>query len=253
MDDLKEVRFQRDGDVATLTLARPDRLNALSPALIAEALSVVGAVAESDARVLVLRGEGRSFSAGVDLKAVSAPDYTPAVRRAFSDNARALTVLLEAMPQPTIAAVTGHCFTGGLEIAVACDFILAADDAVFCDTHAKLGMRSGWGLSQRLPRRIGQQKAKEMSLTARRVPAAEALSMGLILDAVPADQLEARVAALTQAILPNSRDAVAAYKILYRHAQTLTLDDGLAFEAAADLPLGDRQARVVSSGPVRRA
>ncbi|MDB5470171.1 MAG: enoyl-CoA hydratase/carnithine racemase [Caulobacter sp.] len=253
MDDLTQVRFRREGAVAVLTLARPHVLNALSPTLIAEALRVAEAVAASDARALVIEGEGKSFSAGVDLKAVTAPDYTPEVRKAFSDNARRLCVLLETMPQPVIARVTGHCFTGGLELALACDFILAADDAVFCDTHAKLGMRSGWGLSQRLPRRIGQQRAREMSFTARRVPASEAVQLGLILDAVPADRLDVRVAALIDAILPSSADAVAAYKTLYRKAQTTTLDDGLKFEATADLKLGDRATRVAASGPAARA
>jgi enoyl-CoA hydratase len=253
MDHLREIRFERDGDRAVLTLARPAALNALSPALIAEALRVVEAVAASDARVLVLTGEGRSFCAGVDLKAVTAPDYTPRVRRTFSAQARRLAVLLETMPQPTIAKVTGHCFTGGLELALACDFILASDEAVFCDTHARLGMRSGWGLSQRLPRRIGIQRAREMSFTARRVGAAEALAMGLVLDVVPREALDGRVADLADAIAANSRDAVAAYKVLYRASQTLTLDDGLAFEATADLPLGDRTARVAESGPARSA
>ena len=253
MDDLQQVRFRREGEVAVLTLARPQALNALSPTLIAEALRIVEAAAASDARVLVIEGEGRSFSAGVDLKAVTAPDYTPDVRKAFSENARRLCVLLESMPQPVIARVTGHCFTGGLELALACDFILASDDAVFCDTHAKLGMHSGWGLSQRLPRRIGPQRARELSFTARRVSAAEAVQLGLILDAVPADRLDARVAALVEAILPNSADAVAAYKTLYRKAQTTTLDEGLAFEATADLKLGDRARRVAASGPAMRA
>ncbi len=253
MDDLQQVRFRQEGEVAVLTLARPQVLNALSPTLIAESLLVVNAVATSDARVLVIAGEGRSFSAGVDLKAVTAPEYTPEVRKAFSDNARRLCVLLESMPQPVIARVTGHCFTGGLELALACDFILSSDDAVFCDTHAKLGMRSGWGLSQRLPRRIGQQRAKELSFTARRVSAAEAVQLGLILDAVPVGQLDARVNALIEAILPSSADAVAAYKTLYRKAQTTTLDEGLAFEATADLKLGDRAGRVAASGPASRA
>lgn len=246
MDGLEQVRFRREGERATLTLARPKVLNALSPTLIAECLKVVEAVAASDARVLVIEGEGRSFSAGVDLKAVTAPDYTPLVRKAFSDGARRLCVTLESMRQPTIARVTGHCFTGGLEIALACDFIVAADTAIFCDTHARLGMRSGWGLSQRLPRRIGLVKAREMSFTARRVPAPEARELGLILDAVPEEQLDRRIGALIDQMLANSADALAAYKLLYRKAQTLTLDEGLRFEAEADLPLGDRAGRVAA-------
>jgi enoyl-CoA hydratase/carnithine racemase len=143
------VRLSRDGAVARLTFTRPQSLNALSPQLIDEALRAVQEVAASDARVLVVAGEGRSFSAGVDLKAAAAPEFRGEAARRFSEQARELARLLETMPQATIARVTGHCFTGGLEIALGCDFIVASSDAVFCDTHARLGLRPGWGLSQR--------------------------------------------------------------------------------------------------------
>lgn len=227
-----EVRLERSDDIATLVLDRPKALNALSPTLIAEALEAVRGVAASDARVLVVRGEGASFSAGVDLKVASSPDYTRAVARRHTEDARALCELLDTMPQATIAQVAGHCFTGGLEVAIACDFILAAEDAVFCDSHGKLGLRPGWGLSQRLPRRIGVMRAKEMSLTGRRISGREAAAIGLVLDAVPLAALEARVRDLAAAIAANDAGSVAAYKSLYRGAQVLGLDEGLGFEAA---------------------
>jgi enoyl-CoA hydratase len=136
------------------------------------------------------------------------------------------------MPQATIAQVHGNCFTGGLEVAISCDFILAAEDAVFCDSHGKLGLRPGWGLSQRLPRRIGVMRAKEMSLTGRRVSGREAAAIGLALEAAPPERLAARVLDLAMAIAANNPGSVAAYKTLYRGAQVLGLDEGLSFEAS---------------------
>lgn len=235
------MRFRRDGGVARLTFARPQSLNALSPPLIDEALRVAQDVAASDARVLIIEGEGKSFSAGVDLKATASPDFRGDPARRFSEQARDLARLLETMPQATIARVTGHCFTGGLEVALGCDLIVASDDAIFCDTHAKLGLRPGWGLSQRLPRRIGTMKAREMSFTARRIGAVEALAMGLVLDVVPLGELDSRIDALVTAICEMEPVSIAAYKALYRAAETHTLDDGLQFEATARFPRPGRR------------
>ena len=241
LEHLTTVRLERNGSVARLTFARPGSLNALSPTLISEALLVAQTVAASDARVMIVAGEGRSFSAGVDLKATAGdPDFHGEAARRFSEEARELAKLLETMPQATIARVTGHCFTGGLEIALACDLIVAADDAIFCDTHAKLGLRPGWGLSQRLPRRIGAMKAREVSFTARRVSAGEALAMGLVLDVVPLEGLDARIEALAAAICEMEPVSIGAYKTLYRASETHTLDDGLAFEASARFPRPNR-------------
>ena len=247
-DSEAPVRFSRDGPVARLTFARPRQLNALSPRLVEEALRAVEAAATSDARVLILSGEGKSFSAGVDLKAATATNFGGEAARKFSVEARQLTRLLETMPQATIARVTGHCFTGGLEIALGCDFIVASDDATFCDTHAKLGLRPGWGLSQRLPRRIGTLRAKEMSFTARRVSAREALVIGLVLDVVHLEDLDNRIAALADAIVAMEATSIAAYKALYRAAETHTLDDGLAYEASARFPRSGQPPRLPDRG-----
>jgi enoyl-CoA hydratase len=241
------VVFSRTGEIARLTFNRPDKLNALSSDLISKALEISEAVVHSDARVLIVSGAGRAFSAGVDLKAVSSPSYGPEDAKRFSDNARRLALCWEAAPQAVIAKVSGYCFTGGLELALACDFILAAENAMFSDTHAKLGLRPGWGLSARLPRRIGVQRARELSFTARRVSAKEAVNMGLILDAIPADDLEDRVLALANQIIANSRGSIAAYKDLYVMSQNLPLDQGLKFEARSNYQIADRQERRASA------
>lgn len=242
-----QLTLHDNGAVATLTINRPDQLNALSPALVRTMLEMVRKIAASEARVLVLTGAGRAFSAGVDLKSVSVPEYTAESSRAFAADARAVIDLLEAMPQVTIARVNGYCFTGGLEIALGCDFIVASDTSVFCDTHAKLGMRPKWGLSQRLPRRIGLQRAKEMSFTARRVSAAEAVEIGLILRAVPAEQLDMEVTSLAASIVENSADSVNAYKNLYHAVERGGLDEGLHHEATVTLELRDHATAKASS------
>jgi enoyl-CoA hydratase/carnithine racemase len=236
MRELTQVLYSREGPIARLTLNRPDQLNAMSPTLIEEALHVTEDVAASDARVLIVSGAGRAFGAGVDLKAASSPEYTREVHRRFSDQARAIAVLFETMPQATIAQVRGYCFTGALEVALGCDFILASEEATFADTHGKLGLKPGWGLSQRLPRRIGVQRAKEMSFTGRRVGAEEAVRIGLILEATTSEGLEPRVNELAELIASMQPQAIAAYKTLYRVAENVGLDEGLAVEAKMRMP-----------------
>jgi enoyl-CoA hydratase/carnithine racemase len=232
------IEVSRDGAVARLTFNRPAVLNALNAELLDAALDAARAIAESDARVLVLTGAGtRAFSAGVDLKAGQGFDREATKR--FNDQARGLIHLLETMPQITIARVNGYCFTGGFEIALGCDFIIAADDAQFSDTHVKLGLTSPWGISQRLARLIGWMRAKELCVSARRVGAREALAIGLILDAVPAAELDARIDRLVAEISANNAGAVAAYKRQFRDAQNCFLDDGLKTVAAARISFAD--------------
>lgn len=244
MSEYHFVTLTREGPAARIDLARPDQLNALDPALIADLRAALDAVAASDARVLVLGAQGRAFCAGVDLKFVSSPAYTPEASAKFIDDARAIVTLLETMPQATIARVQGYCFTGGLELALGCDLIVAASDASFSDTHAKLGLISRWGMSQRLPRRIGSQRAREMSFTSRRVPADEAAAIGLILKAVPVEALDSEVDALVAQIAANSAESIAAYKQLFRTAENAGLDAGIAEEAAIRLARTDRAERI---------
>ena len=241
MSQLTEVGFRREGEVAYLTLRRPEQLNALSPTLIGEALAVVKDVADTDARVLVLSGEGKAFSAGVDTKIGLSDAFTPEVSKRFSEEARELIVQLETIPQVTIAKVRGYCFTGGLEVALGCDLMYASDDAEFCDTHAKIGLRPGWGLSQRLPQRIGVMRAREMSYTGRRVSAQEALRIGLVTDVAPADQLDARVEEAVKQIVANKWYSIANYKALYRASQNHGLDEGMGYEAAYQAPRLERR------------
>ncbi len=216
-----------DGGIATITLQRPDTLNALSPALFVELRAIVDAVAAAPESVaaVVLRGAGRSFSAGNDLKAIQTGERAPTPT--FQKETLAA---IEALPQPTIAVVHGHCYTGALELALACDFIVAAESAKFADTHGKWGMTPTWGMSQRLPRRIGAGRAKEMMFTGRVVTGEEAARIGLAVRCVPDAGLDAALAEMTASIAANSWFTSRADKMLVDAGQNLSLVDGLVFE-----------------------
>ncbi|MBB3860940.1 enoyl-CoA hydratase/carnithine racemase [Novosphingobium hassiacum] len=236
------IHHEENDRVTTLTLARPELLNAISPPLMTELLAAVASVAASEARVLILTGQGKAFSAGVDLKYAQSPEFSPAVQSQFSQEARELCKMLETMPQAVIARVDGFCLTGGLEIALACDLIVASERSRFADTHARIGLYPGWGGSQRLPARVGAMRAREMSFTGRHYTAAEAATIGLILEAVPDDQLDGRIQEICRSVLSNKSRSIAQYKSLYRASENLGLDEGLAYEAAIPFPARRRPA-----------
>jgi enoyl-CoA hydratase/carnithine racemase len=137
---------------------------------------------------------------------------------------------MESLPQPVIAAVQGHCYTGSLELALACDLMMVADDARLADTHGKWGMSPTWGMSQRLPRRIGLSAAKEMMFSGRVVSGEEAVRMGLAVGCVPAPELMAASEALARTFLENSWFTLRADKMLVNQGLNYTLAEGLDFE-----------------------
>lgn len=188
------------GGVATLLLNRPQKLNALTPASFVELRAHIDAIAvDDDVRCVVLAGAGRSFCAGNDLSSIAAGERAP------SEHYQSETVdALEALPKPTIARIHGHCFTGGLELALGCDLLIAASDAQLGDTHGQWGLVPVWGMSVRLPERVGRSKAKELMFTARRISGEQAASIGLVDRAVPASELEATVDGLAAEIVANS-------------------------------------------------
>lgn len=205
-----------DDGLSILSLNRPDQLNALSPKLFMELRAHVETLRRETETigVVILRGEGRSFSAGNDLKAIQAGETAP------TENYQADTVdLIENLPQPVICAVQGHCYTGGLELALAADLIVAAQSARFCDTHGKWAMSPYWGMSRRLPQRVGVQRAKEMMYSARPVLAEEAVRIGLALDCVPDDELMDYVTKMARGFLENAWFTLRADKMLVNQGQ----------------------------------
>lgn len=213
--------------LAILTLNRPQALNALSPALFVELRRHVDALAGQTDSIgcVILCGKGRSFSAGNDLKAIQSGEVAP------SRHFQAETLdAIEQLPQPVIAAVQGHCYTGSLELALACDLLVAAENAKFADTHGKWGMSPTWGMSQRLPRRIGLLAAKEMMFSGRIVSGAEAAAIGLANRCVPDDRLLDATIEMARGFLENSWFTLRADKMLVNQGLNHTLQEGLRFE-----------------------
>lgn len=220
------LRGDRDG-IAVLTLNRPEQLNAMNPQLFVELRDHVDAIAADTYRIgcVILTGAGKSFSAGNDLRAIAARERAP------SPHFQADTIsALEALPQPTICAVRGHCYTGAMELMLGCDFLIASDTARFCDTHGKFGMVPLWGMTQRLPRRVGLIKAKEISLTGRIISGQEAVSIGLANACVPDADLYSYALNFARSIIMNSWHSGRGNKMLYQQSQQLGLAEGLAFE-----------------------
>lgn len=193
------TRHDADG-VTTLTLNRPDKLNALNPTVFVRLREHLDAIAtDTSVRCVVLTGAGRAFCAGHDLDAIAG--HEPAPSRHFEPE----TVdALEQLPQPTIARIHGHCYTGGLELALACDLLIADESARLGDTHGQWGLVPIWGMSVRLPERVGRSTAKELMFTSRRISGAEAAAIGLVDRCVPDDELDATVADLAAEIVANS-------------------------------------------------
>ena len=246
MIDDRTILVDLDGAVATLTLHRPKSLNALTPDLLIELGSALERLGGDDSvRVLVLTGAGRSFSAGVDLKALEGRSLSGgSVGDILDLPARRVLELLTTIPKPVVAKVNGFCFTGALELALACDLIVTADEAKWGDTHAKFGLRPTWGMSQRLLRTVGPARARELSYTARIFFGSEAAAWGIAIRSVPLVQLDAAVDEVVGQLLSNSSGSLAAYKDLYRAALDFGLRDGLAYEGATAYAITDTHERV---------
>lgn len=215
------------GGVATLTLNRPEVLNALSPGLFVELRDHVVALSTQPEVIgsVVLRGAGRSFSAGNDLTAMQGGE-TPASPTFNAETIEAL----EALPQPVIASVRGHCYTGALELALGCDLLICSNTARFADTHGRWGMAPLWGMSQRLPRRVGELAAKDMMWSTRAVEAEEAVRIGLANRSVPDEELDAATAEWAGRIAKSSWFTLQTTKQLIAGGRDLPLADALAFE-----------------------
>lgn len=219
------TREDKDGQ-ALLTLNRPDKLNALTVAMFKELRQHIVDIRHDDSiSVVVIRGAGKCFSAGHDLGDIAEGEEVPSVGW-HGETLR----MMEKLPKPVIAAVHGHCYTGALEVALAADFIIAADSARFGDTHAKWALTPIWGMSQRLPRRVGIATAKRLMFTTEMFDAAEALRIGLIEQLVPLTEFDTAIDSLAAQIAENSSFSHAANKALLEATDAMALDGGLIHE-----------------------
>ncbi|EPR15223.1 enoyl-CoA hydratase [Sphingobium indicum] len=221
------VLIERKAGYAIVTLNRPEALNALSDRLRADLNAAMRSLAEDgDVRVVILTGSGRAFCAGLDLKEIAEKGFPKFGDADLADPVRSVA----SFPGPVIVAVNGHAITGGFELALAGDVILASENASFADTHARVGAMPGWGLSQRLSRLIGVNRAKELSLTCRFVPAQEAERWGIVNRVVEPDRLLETAEEMAQAMLATAPGMIERLKAVIDDGYLLTLGEGLALE-----------------------
>jgi enoyl-CoA hydratase/carnithine racemase len=200
---------------------------------------------DSEVGAVVLTGMGRAFSAGVDLKELGKMTLEKgSISAVLNDSARAFIDAVQTIPKVVIAKVNGYCFTGALELALACDLIVTAEEAKFGDTHAKWGLRPTWGMSARLPSVVGIQKARELSFTAETFTGRDAAAWGIANRAVPLAELDTAVQALADKILANSRGSLAAYKTLYNQGIGKTVAEAVEFEKQSKFAIEDSNERV---------
>ncbi|MBI6630722.1 enoyl-CoA hydratase [Pontibaca salina] len=222
------INVEVDDHVALIKLDRPDAMNALSQQLVGELLQ---ALEEADAnekvRCIVLAGSDKAFAAGADIKEMAKLGFVDV----FNANLFAqVNDRIAAIRKPIIAAVAGYALGGGCELAMACDFIIAADTAKFGQPEINLGVIAGIGGTQRLARFVGKSKAMDMNLTGRLMPAEEAERSGLVSRVVPAKKLMEEAMGAAQKIAEKSQISVLAAKEAVNRSYETTLSEGLRFE-----------------------
>jgi enoyl-CoA hydratase len=229
-ESFETLQIAIDGPLAIVTISREAALNALSSKVMAELTAAVGELEIStDVRVVILTGAGdKAFVAGADIAEMQ--DMTARQAQAFAEIGGALASAIESSEKPWIAAVNGFALGGGCELALACDFIYASEKAKFGQPEVKLGVIPGFGGTQRLARRVGVAKTKELCMTGDTIDAAEALRIGLADAVLPHGELLDKVRALAGRIAANGPLAVAEVKRLVHLGQSTTLDHALALE-----------------------
>ncbi len=223
------VLVEKHEGYAVITLNRPDEMNALSRDLRKEFVAAFeDCNADDTVRVVVLTGNGKAFCAGFDLKELGSDN---------SDNAaeEVSNVMADAMANfkgPIIGAINGHAVTGGFELALACDVLIASENARFADTHARVGILPGWGLSQKLPRLIGLSRAKEISLTGAPVFAQQAYEWGLVNHVLPAEELLPKAIEIASNMCDCIPHIMLGYRDMIDEGFSMPLNEALVWEEA---------------------
>jgi len=227
-----EVLFTVSDRIAVITLSRPEKRNSMTQKMFSELDKAVERVARAeDVRVLVIQGDGETFCAGDDLAELVVMD--PSRVRRFLARVQDTFLGLESLEVPVLAAVKGHALGGGLELALACDLILASSEAGLGLPETNLGIIPGLGGTVRLPRRVGLGRAKELVYSGRIVKADEAKKIGLVEDVYPADEFDADVKQLAGLLVSKSPTAIALAKSTINKGMDASLETGLALEREA--------------------
>ncbi len=246
----------RDG-ISTVTLNRPEARNALSSELRRGITHVFRRLADDPSvSAIVLTGAGTAFSAGVDLKELGERGPSDGGAGELPGDQDCVPAM-EACPQPIIGAINGYAITGGFEVALACDILIGCPQTRFADTHARVGILPGWGLSQKLPRMIGINRAKLVSLTGNFLDAATAERWGLLAEVVPAEELVGRAQAIARDVASCVPDAIVGYKRMIDDGYAMTYGESRVMEKARSIEhaasvtgeqVAERRAGIVERG-----
>jgi enoyl-CoA hydratase len=231
-DSVVLTEIHADG-YAVLTLNRPQAMNALSRGLMTALADAVDAMAANDAvRVIILTGAGRAFTAGLDLKEIGAGQGSlgGTGSKVQEGDTRDPVAAIARCPKPVIGAINGAAVTGGFELALACDVLIASSAARFADTHARIGVAPGWGLSQKLSRAIGPYRAREVSFTGNWVSAEQAAAWGFVNRVVAPDDLLPAARALARDMLGTLPAMLTRYKAVINDGYALAYGEALVLE-----------------------
>lgn len=228
--EFKFIIYEKSEGIATITLNRPEALNAFSKEVVEEILHALEDVkSDEDIRVIVLTGAGeKAFSAGADIKAMAG--MTALKARELSLMGEKLCVTLENMQKPVIAAINGYALGGGLEVAMSCDLRLASENARMGQTEINIGLIPGWGGTQRLTRLVGMTKAKELVFTGKMIDAKTAEQLGIVNMVVPADKFREIVRQFAIDLALKAPVAIRVAKALITKGADMSLDSALALE-----------------------
>lgn len=217
------VLLEQDNSIAIITLNRPQKRNAINQEMLIHLYDILDKISrQAEIKVVILTGRGKSFCSGLDLVAIETENlFDP------RGDGRDFPDIIADFRKPIIGAINGHAITGGLEMALNLDFLIAADQAIFADTHVKMGIHPGWGMSQLLQEAIGQRMAKQLSLTGQFINAEQAMRLGLINEVVPLNDLIPRVKQIALDILKAKPGMPPLLLNLIKFRNSSTLEEAL--------------------------
>ena len=222
----KPVLFETKEGIAMITLNRPEKRNAINRELLIHLYNYLDEVSSNDKiRVAIITGNGKSFCAGLDLSVIETENlFDP------RGDGKDLPDIIEDCKKPIIGAINGHAITGGFELALNCDFLIASERASFADTHAKVGIHPGWGMTQLLQEAVGQRMARQLSFTCQFIGAPKALECGLVNEVVPHEELMSRAKQISTQICAVNQEMLAVVKDLINYKNRATLQEAFAHE-----------------------
>ncbi len=220
------ILYTKENHTAIITLNRPEKRNAINQDLLNNLYNALESAAKDDEiSAIIITGNGKSFCAGIDLAALTDDDlFDP------RGDGRDMVDVFKDCPKPILGAVNGHAITGGFELALNCDFLIASEKASFADTHARVGIHPGWGMTQLLQQAVGQRMAKQLSLTCEFITADHALRIGLVNEILPEDRLLDRAKEIAESIASVNQQMMATVKNLIEHRNTTSFEEAVIEE-----------------------